>query len=136
MQIFVKAPYAVLRRRMIHILEEKGWDILSTLSYNKFKDLTKEILSNSYYFDHENIEIIMNYLPEILDNFVWTFTLAVESSDTILSCITQFHARTGIPMDDMRFIYAGRQLEWDKTLSCYNIQQSATINCILRLRAD
>ena len=63
-----------------------------------------------------------------------TIPFEVDQDDTVGSLKLKIQEREGIPADQQRLVFAGKQLEDDRTLADYNIKKESVIHHIFVCR--
>lgn len=127
----------------VEILKEKIASILKLPDTNFHIIHKKVILKDLIALPNNSIVEITQNLPEpeLIEVFIKTLqhrtlTIFIRPKSSVAELKAKIHKEEGIPVEKMRLIYAGRQLEDDYAITNYGIRQHSTIHITLRLAGD
>jgi Ubiquitin family len=63
-------------------------------------------------------------------------TLNVKPSETVYDIKSKIEDQEGIPIDQQKLLFTGKQLEDHRTLANYKIERESTLHLLLRLRGN
>ena len=83
--------------------------------------------------DEVKVENGFSIFVKTLTHQIYDITIGAENTVYDLKLTVRNHDKLGIPIDQQRLIFEGKQMEDGRTVSSYNIVPSSTVHLVTRL---
>lgn len=120
--------FMIWRDYFINIMNEKQREKYRENYRNKFIPFEELISFSKSFFSNNSFIVYIKSLTGRSIDILTTQQMSIEEMKMII------REKDGIPVDQQRFIFAGRQLEDSMLVGMYNLTKEANINLVLRLR--
>ena len=99
---------------------------------NKIQNLRSKLIEDKNYFTG-----LSGFRPMYVKTLTGkNIPLSFDPNDCVGDLKLSIYEKEGIPVDQIRLVYKGRQLEDDNKLSQYSMYDNSTVHMVLRLRGD
>jgi len=120
--------FMIWRDYFINIMDEKQREEYNENYQNKFIPFEELISFSKSFYSNDSFIVYIKSLTGRSIDILTTQQMSIEEIKM------KIREKEGIPIEQQRFIYAGKQLDDSMFVGIYNITKQANINLVLRLR--
>jgi hypothetical protein len=132
----IYAIVATLFRKLS--LEHQDFCVMASGSVLDFNKTPTELRLNKFDLATGKGSVDIQFMDATMQVYVKTLTgktliIGCDQEETIYSLMQRIQKKEGIPPEQQRIIYAGKQLNASDTLSSYNVTNESVCHLVLRL---